>query len=442
MPRHHDYHHRHMRPRTGPPPPPHGFVSIPRNRFENVERYTGFVSNISDAIDTAAVREILNTCGINQWFQYADVVRSDCDCGFFVFGDPEDALRSVRLLNGLVISGNAIEVKLPAETRVKLAMYEMSGRSEKSTSILKRRDDGTIEKVTVRDMKDAEAFRKIQEILGPLGGALEKTSTKENVDADDDISKNVRQFQARQRSLRIESFRKKEAYLVEQLDRLIDEDECRKRSVSAPDEFDATEKLPVAKSEEESRPSKIQKIDESGVDGGRQEMRPSNIQKIDESGVDGGCETPSNRLPRAAAAPSIIRTDGGSIDGTPGDDGKTSPFKAVVLDGASDTLTDVHINNLKDDELFRHPIDRQRVDAVIQRSALKIWIARDMEEHIGMAEDDVADFIVEKIKAQESPKTIVSELEPIFDDDAMPFVARLWRYLLLSVAKTGHSPHA
>ncbi len=59
-----------------------------------------------------------------------------------------------------------------------------------------------------------------------------------------------------------------------------------------------------------------------------------------------------------------------------------------------------------------------------------------MEEYLGASETTMIEFLVDMmLNSRSAPEAIISELEAVLDEDARPFVVRLWRFFLSAIAR-------
>ena len=66
---------------------------------------------------------------------------------------------------------------------------------------------------------------------------------------------------------------------------------------------------------------------------------------------------------------------------------------------------------------------------------LRGWIDRKMVEYLGESEDALTQFVLSKLRARCAPGDLLAELLPVLDDDAEPFVLKLWRMLIFLALK-------
>ena len=86
--------------------------------------------------------------------------------------------------------------------------------------------------------------------------------------------------------------------------------------------------------------------------------------------------------------------------------------------------------------LFAYKIDWSVVDSSdIVVSVMKPWITKKVVEYLGEEEVTLIAFIVAKLSSHCDPKELFGELEAVLDEDAEPFVIKLWRMLIFSVLK-------
>lgn len=68
-------------------------------------------------------------------------------------------------------------------------------------------------------------------------------------------------------------------------------------------------------------------------------------------------------------------------------------------------------------------------------STLKSWLVRKIVEYLGEEEATLTEFILTKLKSRCKPDELLTELTAVLDDDAEPFVIKLWRMMIFSVLK-------
>ena len=55
-----------------------------------------------------------------------------------------------------------------------------------------------------------------------------------------------------------------------------------------------------------------------------------------------------------------------------------------------------------------------------------------MREYLGEEEQTLTDFILTKLHKRCAPSELLTELSAVLDEDALPFVVKLWRMLIYS----------
>lgn len=60
---------------------------------------------------------------------------------------------------------------------------------------------------------------------------------------------------------------------------------------------------------------------------------------------------------------------------------------------------------------------------------MKAVVASLIEEYLGELEPTIMEFLLGKLRAHAPASDLVDELEAVLDDDAVTFVAALWRKL-------------
>lgn len=124
-------------PPPGMPPPPYGMVAMmpprppyaaqadPRLRGADIPiplsggpPVTVFVGNITEKAQDAMIRHLLNTCGpVNSWKRVQGATGKLQAFGFCEFGNPDAALRAIRILHDWEIADKKLVVKVDAKTK-------------------------------------------------------------------------------------------------------------------------------------------------------------------------------------------------------------------------------------------------------------------------------------------------------------------------------------
>lgn len=67
----------------------------------------------------------------------------------------------------------------------------------------------------------------------------------------------------------------------------------------------------------------------------------------------------------------------------------------------------------------------------ILNEVMTAWITKKIVEYLGEEEEQLRDFIVNKLRARCRPAELLEELAMVLDEDAaLPFVLKLWRMLV------------
>jgi len=80
--------------------------------------------------------------------------------------------------------------------------------------------------------------------------------------------------------------------------------------------------------------------------------------------------------------------------------------------------------------VFATPVDWQYLSKEIMDNKIKPWVVTSFTKFFGQPHDDMVNFVVEMIKAQQPPATLASELRPILDDETDTFMLKLWRMII------------
>ena len=73
--------------------------------------------------------------------------------------------------------------------------------------------------------------------------------------------------------------------------------------------------------------------------------------------------------------------------------------------------------------------------SVLDRNAIidnvmRQWVVKKIVEYLGEEEESLTDFIITKLHAHCKPADLLEELTMVLDEDAAPFVLKLWRMLV------------
>lgn len=90
------------------------------------------------------------------------------------------------------------------------------------------------------------------------------------------------------------------------------------------------------------------------------------------------------------------------------------------------------INKLptKREELFNYPFDWSIVDTPAMEKRIKPWVAKKIAIFIGEEEPALIEFICSKVAARSSAESILKEIVMVLEEEAEPFVLKLWRLLI------------
>jgi len=86
-------------------------------------------------------------------------------------------------------------------------------------------------------------------------------------------------------------------------------------------------------------------------------------------------------------------------------------------------------------KLFKYDVDWRTYDASNLSGSVQRWVSKKVAELLGEEEPSLVEFVVEKVGEHLSAKDMVSELEPVLDNEAEPFVIKLWRMLIYETLK-------
>ena len=183
-------------PRLGPP---HSNMGPP---------VTVFVGNITEKAQDAMIRHLLNTCGpVNSWKRVQGATGKLQAFGFCEFGNPDAALRAIRILHDWEIADKKLVVKVDAKTKDVLDDFKRKKRkallgeekdakadqgnvteSEYVDSTMKKEDDLTRERIRSiikEHSKDMNAYindKRSSRSRSDHDGETRLTGPKESLD--------------------------------------------------------------------------------------------------------------------------------------------------------------------------------------------------------------------------------------------------------------------
>lgn len=86
------------------------------------------------------------------------------------------------------------------------------------------------------------------------------------------------------------------------------------------------------------------------------------------------------------------------------------------------------------DELFAYNIDWGLVEKnKVLDEQVRPWVTSKVVELLGNAEQDVIDFVLQKVRERTAPEQLLSELEPLLDKETELFTKMLWRLIIFHI---------
>ncbi|XP_043212853.1 RNA-binding protein 25-like isoform X2 [Amphibalanus amphitrite] len=129
---------------------------------------TVFIGNITERAPDGMVRLILNSCGtVHNWKRVQGASGKLQAFGFCEFGNPDAALRAIRLLHDLDVSDKKLVAKVDSKTQEVLEKYKSEKRSSQRRSPLQDETPAADDDYVDADMRadDESALKRIQQIL-------------------------------------------------------------------------------------------------------------------------------------------------------------------------------------------------------------------------------------------------------------------------------------
>lgn len=81
-------------------------------------------------------------------------------------------------------------------------------------------------------------------------------------------------------------------------------------------------------------------------------------------------------------------------------------------------------------DLFSYQIKWEYLDKVLVEKRISPWINKKIVEYIGEEEPALTEFIINSLKQECTPKSLLDEISMILDDEGEVFVVKLWRLLI------------
>jgi len=129
---------------------------------------TVFIGNITERAPDGMIRLVLNSCGtVHNWKRVQGASGRLQAFGFCEFGNPDAALRAIRLLHDLEVSDKNLVAKVDSKTQEVLEKYKNEKRSSQKRSPLQDEPTPSAEDYVDSDMKadDDAALKRIMQIL-------------------------------------------------------------------------------------------------------------------------------------------------------------------------------------------------------------------------------------------------------------------------------------
>ncbi|KII62157.1 RNA-binding protein 25 [Thelohanellus kitauei] len=127
---------------------------------------TVFVGNISESCNDNLIRHLLQVVGrVINWRRVQGANAKLESFGFVEYADQEDALRALRLVNGLQVGDKQLITKVDDKTRINLDRYEQEQR-EYVKSLLKAGDLNESQTISQsRQVEDAKIVEELKQLL-------------------------------------------------------------------------------------------------------------------------------------------------------------------------------------------------------------------------------------------------------------------------------------
>lgn len=87
----------------------------------------------------------------------------------------------------------------------------------------------------------------------------------------------------------------------------------------------------------------------------------------------------------------------------------------------------------KKEELFDYSVAWVHLDDEVVEQKVKPWVEKKIRDYIGDDEPSLVSFICERVTSHTEPSRLLSDLAVILDDEAEPFVIKLWRLIIFQL---------
>jgi len=150
----------------------------------------------------------------------------------------------------------------------------------------------------------------------------------------------------------------------------------------------------------------------------------------DESAMPGPPSTSSSTAMPAAPPPT------GAGAAPLGSCAAASAFAATSGPSAEELKAMIATIPAQRDELFAAPVEWDVAGAAdIAEKKIRPWVGKKMVEFLGEDEPTLVNYVIGKMQARASPQEIEEELSKVLDDEAGPFMLKLWRMLLFEILR-------
>ncbi|KAL1935790.1 hypothetical protein VTP01DRAFT_4930 [Rhizomucor pusillus] len=86
-------------------------------------------------------------------------------------------------------------------------------------------------------------------------------------------------------------------------------------------------------------------------------------------------------------------------------------------------------------ELWQWSVKWDQLDDELVNTKLKPFVAKKVVELVGEEEEEFINFILDNVRRQQTPESLVKELEMTLDQEALVFVMKLWRALIFETER-------
>lgn len=370
---------------------------------------TVYVGRIPLSIQDDMFQQLLRLAGeVVSWKRLPDSATQTLKAfGFCTYVNQEDALRAMRLLNGLELGGQQLLLKIDSKVQAQLDEWTSAETARSGAdSVQRSRDDG--------DERAREAMRSLVAQISAV--TVDATLSRMDLDAEhdrDERMKAARERRKQDKARDLERQLRDRERAWEAIEREFLQD--RRRTLE--------QREAIVKDRE--RRSRDQQYWDTTYDSDAEDRymrsRRHRERELERELRD---DVADREVERREAERSAVVPRGRSTSRS--GDGDSQPAKRVQL----------AFDKLEGDALFSHKLNFAALEPGERASRVKAWVAAQVREYLGQEEGELIEFVLSLLRKGLGAADVTAQLQAIFEADTAKFVAGLWRQVLTEHASS------